>query len=688
MYLRIAPEISLKMATVGGLERVFEIGKDFRNEGSSPAHHQEFTVAEHYAAYRNYEDNMRFTEQMFDYFFDHIPQLSKKVMIADKEWVKREVDFSTPRRRIDYIDQIQQDSWIDVWQYGPSDEDALRELIKSKGFDRVGIDKQWTATMIDYLYKKVTRPKIIGPAFIYNYPKTMQPLARSADTNHDIAEQFQCIVNGREILKAYSELVDPLEQQSNFDEQAWAVAKGDDEATKGDDEFVKAMEYGMPCQSGRWMGLERIFAMLTQQSNIRDVIMFPMMKPEHNNEWWMTTDNKKEEKKSDTPEKKSSLEMNKRPYLIQVLGLVWWGKSTATNYIAQTLSIPCVQVDLIQKSLFSDPQYTPDEDKVVNAVFEKEILTCIAKKQSCVVEWYTTRQERRDIIKQLCDEYGYQYIPVCIETDEEHFKARIEQRFAQEGRDSDGDWNVHLKHKARRSSVQDDVTVIENNGTMQQLFEKLDCFLGWIGQKSSPQTPSTPPQSQASSNASVPSFSDEIVAQVESLARKYLTETYDHCAQVGRTMREFAKDLWQDENYWYTVWLLHDVDRDHISKSSQKHLQWEFVEIVNELAIPDGEKAQLIHDIRTHYPDGTGVDPETLVQQYLISIDELSWLIHAYSLMRPEWLDGIKRSSLSKKIKDKGFAAGVDREHVKNSEKYLGIALEDFAMQVVEKMRG
>ncbi len=497
MYLRIAPEISLKMATVGGLERVFEIGKDFRNEGSSPAHHQEFTVAEHYAAYRNYEDNMRFTEQMFDYFFDHIPQLSKKVMIADKEWVKREVDFSTPRRRIDYIDQIQQDSWIDVWQYGPTDENALRELIKSKGFDRVGIDTQWTATMIDYLYKKVTRPKIIGPAFIYNYPKTMQPLARSADADHDIAEQFQCIVNGREILKAYSELVDPLEQQSNFDEQAWAAAKGDDEATKGDDEFVKAMEYGMPCQSGRWMGLERIFAMLTQQSNIRDVIMFPMMKPEHNNEWWMTTDNKKEEKKSDT---------------------------TST------------------------------------------------------------------------------------------------------------------------------------------------------------------PQSQAS-NASGSSFSDEIVAQVESVARKYLTETYDHCAQVGRTMRGFAKDLWQDENYWYTVWLLHDVDRDHISKSSQKHLQWEFVEIVNELAIPDGEKAQLIHDIRTHYPDGTGVEPETLVQKYLISIDELSWLIHAYSLMRPEWLDGIKRSSLSKKIKDKKFAAWVDRDHIKNCETYLGIQLEDFAMQVVEKMR-
>ncbi len=110
MYLRIAPEIALKIATVGGLERVFEIGKDFRNEGSSPSHHQEFMVAEHYACYWNYEDNIKFTEQMFDYLFDHLPELSKTVMIADKEGVEREVNFQTPWLRIDYIEQIKKDS--------------------------------------------------------------------------------------------------------------------------------------------------------------------------------------------------------------------------------------------------------------------------------------------------------------------------------------------------------------------------------------------------------------------------------------------------------------------------------------------------------------------------------------------------------------------------------------------------
>jgi lysyl-tRNA synthetase class 2 len=166
-----------------------------------------------------------------------------------------------------------------VSQYGPEDADQLRADIRAHGHEWTGLDIQTTATMIDYLYKKVTRPKIVGPAFIYNYPKTMQPLARTSDADDQIVEQFQAIVNGWEILKAYSELVDPIEQQANFDAQADALAKGDDEATKGDDEFVRAMEYGMPPQSGRGMGLDRILTMLTEQKNIRDVIMFPMMKP-------------------------------------------------------------------------------------------------------------------------------------------------------------------------------------------------------------------------------------------------------------------------------------------------------------------------------------------------------------------------------------------------------------------------
>lgn len=160
------------------------------------------------------------------------------------------------------------------------DAEKLRKDIQAKKIDFEGMERMGTTTLIDYLYKKVLRPTITGPAFIYNYPVIMQPLARTSDKDQNIVEQFQLLVNGREICKAYSELVDPLLQQANFDGQAEAAAKGDDEATASDDEFVMAMEYGMPPQSGFGMGLERILAILTQQDNLRDVVLFPLMKPE------------------------------------------------------------------------------------------------------------------------------------------------------------------------------------------------------------------------------------------------------------------------------------------------------------------------------------------------------------------------------------------------------------------------
>jgi lysyl-tRNA synthetase, class II len=484
MYLRIAPEIALKKATVGMLEKVFEIGKDFRNEWSDPSHHQEFSVAEHYAAYRNYEDNMKFTEDMFDYLFDNVPWLTRKVMVADKQWITKEVDFTTPWQRIDYIAQIRKDSWIDVNQYWSSDEQKLRSDIKAGWHIWEWIDTQTTTTMIDYLYKKVTRPHITGPAFIYNYPKTMQPLARASDANNAIVEQFQLLVNGWELIKAYSELVDPVEQQSNFDAQADALAKGDDEATKWDPDFVLAMEYGMPPQSWWGMGIDRIFSILTEQSNLRDVILFPMMKPQ-----------------------------------------------LVSSY---------------------ELQVTSDNNR-------------------------------------------------------------------------NSEWN----------------------------------------------------------NIVVPPL--PTIDQAEALAQHYLNDTLRHCQQVGKVMKYFAKKLWQDEHYWYVVGLLHDIDRDHIGKIGDQHMKDEFDKIIASLWLTDD--SQLKADIHAHAPFLTGVEPSTLIQKYIISIDELSGLIHAYSLMRPEWLENMVRSSLNKKIKDKAFAAWVDREHVKNCETYLWIPLAEFAMEVVEAMR-
>lgn len=141
-------------------EKIFEVTRNFRNEGSDPSHHQEFTAIEHYATYWNYEDNMKFTEQMFDYIFEKLPQLNRKVKVTSKSGLTKEVDFTTPWQRVDYTAQVHKDSGIDVSQYGPEDEDRLRADIQAKGHHWEGIHNQATATMIDYLYKKVTRPHI------------------------------------------------------------------------------------------------------------------------------------------------------------------------------------------------------------------------------------------------------------------------------------------------------------------------------------------------------------------------------------------------------------------------------------------------------------------------------------------------------------------------------------------------
>ena len=289
-FLRIAPETALKKATVWRFERVFEIWKNYRNEWSDPTHMQEFTAVEHYAAWWNFEDNMKFTEDMFDYIFDKM-NLDRNIKIKDKEWIEKIVSFNTPFERIDYIAGVKEKSWIDVSEYGAEDEKELREKIKAAWYIWEGIDIQASATMIDYLYKKVLRPSIVGPAFIFNYPKTMQPLARQSDANDQIVEQFQLVLNGWEVLKAYSELVDPKIQQENFDSQSEALERWDEEATSWDDDFVLAMEYGMPCQSGWGMWIDRVVSLLTEQENLRDVVLFPTMKSEKKQE-----ESKKEEK--------------------------------------------------------------------------------------------------------------------------------------------------------------------------------------------------------------------------------------------------------------------------------------------------------------------------------------------------------------------------------------------------------
>ena len=229
VYLRIAHEIPLKLVNVAGMDRVFEMGKAFRNEGQDPSHLPEHTHLEHNVAYWTYKDNMRFTEEMFDFLFDRMG-LSRQRDILDKHGNPVTVDFATPWKRIDYVELVRTDSGIDVTQY--TDADTLRRDIRARGIELPGMDTMGLTTLIDYLYKKVSRPKIVHPTFLYNYPVSLKPFARRNDEHPDTTDAFQLVVNGWELVNSYSELVDPVDQAERFHEQNAALAGGDEEAMR------------------------------------------------------------------------------------------------------------------------------------------------------------------------------------------------------------------------------------------------------------------------------------------------------------------------------------------------------------------------------------------------------------------------------------------------------------------------
>lgn len=276
VYLRIAPEIYLKECIVGGFEKVFELGRCFRNEGMDPSHLQDFTMLEHYAAYWNFEDNMEFTEDLFSFllkkFFGKM-----KIEIKDRNGKSTDVDFTPPWPRLSFRELIKKDSGIDIDKFAKAED--LRKEIKKKKIKIEDLNKLNWANLIDALYKAVSRSKLIKPAFLINHPLEISPLARKNDENPKVVDRFQLVINTWEMINAYSELVDPVDQKERFEDQAKMKKSGDEEAMSKDDEYVEALEHGSPPISGWGMGIDRLVALLAQQDNLRDVVLFPLLRP-------------------------------------------------------------------------------------------------------------------------------------------------------------------------------------------------------------------------------------------------------------------------------------------------------------------------------------------------------------------------------------------------------------------------
>lgn len=274
LYLRIAPETYLKRAIVGGYTKVFEIARCFRNEGMDATHLQDFTMIEGYGAYLNYKDNMKLLQTMLQTLVQKLFG-TLQIKVGDKE-----VDLSGEWPSVSFRDLIMKYTNIDI--HVSNTKELLLQAIKDKKIvidSDTPLDNLGYGNLVDQLYKKVARPYMVNPVFLVEHPISLSPLARANDDNPEITDRFQLVINGAEIINAYSELVDPQEQMRRLEAQAKLKASGDEEAMPMDDDYISAMEYGMPPISGWGMGIDRLIQLLTSSDNIKDIILFPLMKP-------------------------------------------------------------------------------------------------------------------------------------------------------------------------------------------------------------------------------------------------------------------------------------------------------------------------------------------------------------------------------------------------------------------------
>ncbi len=270
LYMRIANELYLKRLIVGGFDGVYEFSKNFRNEGMDRTHNPEFTAMEIYVAYKDYNWMMEMTENLLEYCATQVNGTTEATFGEHK------VDFKAPYARVTMTDAIKQFTGFDIT--GKS-EDELREAAKSMGIEVN--DTMGKGKLIDEIFGEKCEGNFIQPTFITDYPKEMSPLCKSHRDNPDLTERFELMVCGKEIANAYSELNDPIDQRERFENQMALAAKGDDEANGIiDEDFLRALEYGMPPTSGLGIGMDRLIMFLTNNQSIQEVLFFPQMRPE------------------------------------------------------------------------------------------------------------------------------------------------------------------------------------------------------------------------------------------------------------------------------------------------------------------------------------------------------------------------------------------------------------------------
>ena len=308
LYLRIANELYLKRLIVGGFEGVYEFAKDFRNEGMDKTHNPEFTVMEIYVAYKDYKWMMSFTEQMLE---EVATAVNGNTTV---KFGKNDINFKAPYARVTLADAIKEHTGFDILTMS---EEELREACLSLDIDVD--DSMGKGKLIDEMFGEKCEHHYIQPTFITDYPVEMSPLCKRHRENEELTERFELFVNGKEIANAYTELNDPIDQRERFEEQAKLMDRGDDEAMFIDQDFLRALEFGMPPTSGMGIGIDRLTMLLTNNESIQEVLFFPQMRPEKkgpalNEEEKLVFDLIKKAEKIDLNEAKSQVDLSNKKW--------------------------------------------------------------------------------------------------------------------------------------------------------------------------------------------------------------------------------------------------------------------------------------------------------------------------------------------------------------------------------------
>jgi len=269
LYLRIAPELYLKRLVVGGLSKVYEINRNFRNEGISTLHNPEFTMLEFYQAYSDYNDLMQLTEDLFCY-------LCRKIFNSNIiEYQGNKIDFTPPWSRLPLLESL-----ITIGNIAKEDIDNYNNLINvAKRFGVPNAESLSHGKLITEVFERAVQDKLINPTFIIDFPKEVSPLSKEKPGNPELVERFELFVSGLEIANAYSELNDPFEQEKRFLQQLEQRAKGEEEAHEMDYDYITALMYGMPPTAGEGIGIDRLTMLFCNVTSIREVILFPLLRP-------------------------------------------------------------------------------------------------------------------------------------------------------------------------------------------------------------------------------------------------------------------------------------------------------------------------------------------------------------------------------------------------------------------------